>query len=114
MTNTTIEGKELLKDENKNKEGGLSGSPLNLVSNQIIKKFYKNFKGTIPIIGVGGVSDGTTAYEKIKCGASLLQLYTAMVFKGPYVASKINKELSNLIKKDGLKNISEAIGVNAN
>ena len=114
LTNTTIEGKELLEDENKNKEGGLSGHPLNLVSNRIIRNFYKNFKGTIPIIGVGGVSDGATAYEKIKCGASLLQLYTAMVFKGPYVASKINKELSNLIKRDGLKNISEAIGVNAN
>ena len=88
--------------------------PFEPVSNQIIKNFYINFKKTIPIIGVGGVSDGVTAYEKIKCGASLLQLYTAMVFKGPYVASKINKELSNLIKKDGLNNISEAIGVNAN
>jgi len=114
LTNTTVEGKELLKDENKNKEGGLSGNPLNLISNRIIKNFYTNFNGTIPIIGVGGVSDGITAYEKIKSGASLLQLYTAMVFKGPYVASKINKELSNLIKKDGLKNISEAVGVNAN
>ena len=114
LTNTTVKGKELLKDENKNKEGGLSGKPLNLVSNRIIKNFYTNFDGTIPIIGAGGVSDGITAYEKIKCGASLLQLYTAMVFKGPYVASSINKELSNLIKKDGLKNISEAIGVNAN
>ena len=114
LTNTTVEGKESLEDENKNKEGGLSGNPLNLISNRIIKNFYKNFKGTIPIIGVGGVSDGITAYDKIKCGASLLQLYTAMVFKGPYVASKINKELSNLIKRDGLKNISEAIGVNAN
>ena len=114
LTNTTVEGKELLKDENKNKEGGLSGNPIepSLKSNN--KKFYINFNGTIPIIGVGGVSDGITAYEKIKCGASLLQLYTAMVFKGPYVASKINKELSNLIKKDGLKNISEAIGVNTN
>ena len=114
LTNTTIGGRELLVDENKNKQGGLSGYPLNLVSNRIIKNFYTNFNGMIPIIGVGGVSDGITAYEKIKCGASLLQLYTAMVFKGPYVASKINKELSNLIKKDGLKNISEAIGVNAN
>lgn len=114
LTNTTVVGKELLLDINKNKEGGLSGYPLNLISNQVIKKFYKNFKGKIPIIGAGGVSDGFSAYEKIKCGANLLQLYTAIVFRGPYVASRINKELMNLIRKDGLKNISDAVGVNAN
>ncbi len=114
LTNTSIEGKELLIDKNKNKTGGLSGYPLNSVSNQVIKNFYKNFKGKIPIIGVGGITDGISAYKKIKYGASLLQLYTAMVFKGPYVASKINKELSNLLKKDGLKNISDATGVDAN
>ncbi len=114
LTNTSIEGKELLIDKNKNKTGGLSGYPLNSVSNQVIKNFYKNFKGKIPIIGVGGITDGISAYKKIKYGANLLQLYTAMVFKGPYVASKINKELSNLLKKDGLKNISDATGVDAN
>ena len=104
----------MLVDKNKNKTGGLSGCPLNSISNQVIKNFYKNFKGKIPIIGVGGVVDGISAYKKIKYGANLLQLYTAMVFKGPYVASKINKELSNLLKKDGLKNISDATGVDAN
>ena len=114
LTNTTVTGKETLLDENKNKNGGLSGYPLSSISNHVIKYFYKNLKGIVPIIGAGGVTDGISAYEKIKCGASLLQLYTAMVFKGPYVASTINKELSNLLKKDGLKNVSDAIGVNIN
>ena len=91
LTNTTVEGKELLKDENKNKEGGLSGNPLNLISNRIIKNFYTNFNGTIPIIGVGGVSDGITAYEKIKCGASLLQLYTAWFLKVLMLLQKLIK-----------------------
>ena len=114
LTNTTVTGKESLLDENKNKNGGLSGYPLISISNHVIKHFYKNLRGIVPIIGAGGVTDGISAYEKIKCGASLLQLYTAMVFKGPYVASTINKEISNLLKKDGLKNISDAIGVNTN
>ncbi len=113
LTNTTITGKEHLLDKNKNEEGGLSGKPLSLHSNIVIQSFYKNLRGKIPIVGVGGVHDGKTAYEKIKCGANLLQLYTAMVFRGPYVASKINRELVCLLKKDGLKNISDAIGVNA-
>ena len=94
--------------------GGLSGSPINLVSNKVVLNFYKNLRGKIPIIGVGGVNDGKTAYEKIKCGANLVQLYTSMVFKGPYVASNINKELVELLNQDGLKNISEAVGINAN
>ena len=114
LTNTSVEGKEDLLDENKREAGGLSGSPINLVSNKVILKFYKNLRGKIPIIGVGGVNDGKTAYEKIKCGANLVQLYTSMVFKGPYVASNINKELVELLKQDGLKNISEAVGINAN
>ena len=67
---------------------------------------------SIPIIGAGGVSSGATAYEKIKSGASLLQLYTALIYEGPYVAKKINKELSNLIKLNGYNNISEVIGIN--
>jgi dihydroorotate dehydrogenase len=63
---------------------------------------------------VGGVSDGETAYEKIKAGANLVQLYTSLVFKGPYVASNINEDITEFLKRDGFKNISEAVGVNAN
>ena len=111
LTNTTVNHKENLGSDLKYEIGGLSGKPLNAVSNKIIQKFFIQLGHNIPIIGAGGVSDGHTALEKIKSGASLLQLYTSMVYSGPYVAHKINKELSFLIKKEGYKNISEAVGI---
>ena len=111
LTNTTIRNKENLISSLKSEEGGLSGLPLNVISNEIIKKFYKYLGGRIPIIGVGGVNNGKTALEKIKSGASLLQLYTSIVYEGPFVANKINKELSYLIKESGYKSISDAIGI---
>jgi dihydroorotate dehydrogenase len=114
LTNTSIQNKEHLTSDHKKENGGLSGSPINQISNEIIRSFFKYLKKQIPIIGVGGVSDAETAYKKIKCGASLLQLYTSMIFKGPYVASSINEDLSYLLEKDGFKNISEAVGVNTN
>ena len=85
--------------------------PLNDLSNTAIKKFYKKLGGSIPIIGAGGVNNGESAFNKIKSGASLLQLYTSLVYEGPFVAKKINKELSNIIEKNGYKNISEIIGI---
>ena len=111
LTNTTVKNKENLISHFKFEEGGLSGSPLNSISNEIIKKFYKYTGGRIPIIGVGGVNNGKTAFEKIKSGASLLQLYTSIVYEGPFVANNINKELSCLLKENGYKSISDAIGV---
>jgi len=112
LTNTTIRNKSSLSSEHRTQDGGLSGEPLNEISNKIIQKFYLRLGSSIPIIGAGGVSSGATAYEKIKSGASLLQLYTALIYEGPYVAKKINKELSNLIKLNGYNNISEVIGIN--
>ena len=112
LTNTTIRNKSSLSSEHRIQDGGLSGEPLNEISNKIIQKFYLRLGSSIPIIGAGGVSSGATAYEKIKSGASLLQLYTALIYEGPYVAKKINKELSNLIKLNGYNNISEVIGIN--
>ena len=94
----------------KKEEGGLSGNPLNQISTNMIKKFYKELKNKIPIIGVGGVNSGKTAYEKITAGASLLQLYTGFVYKGPSAAKDIKKELIQILKIEGLKNIKEAVG----
>ena len=77
--------------------------------------FVESFLGeSIPIIGAGGVSCGETAFEKIKSGATLLQLYTSLVYEGPNVAKKINKELSDLVKKSGYEKIEDAIGINCN
>lgn len=112
LANTSVQDRSFLHNKNKLEKGGLSGKPLNDLSNEIIEKFYGYLKKDIPIIGVGGISDGKTAFEKIKSGASLLQLYTSIVYEGPFVANKINKELSNLIKTNGYKNISDVVGTN--
>ena len=89
----------------------MSGKPLENKSNILINKFYNKVKNKIKIIGVGGVDSGISAFEKIINGASLIQLYTGMVYKGPNIANKISKELSDILEKKGIKNISEAIGI---
>ncbi len=110
LTNTTNKNRDNLLSETKKEEGGLSGKPLQQISTIMIKKFYKELKGKIPIIGVGGVSSGKSAYEKIIAGASLLQLYTGLVYKGPLVAKKIKKELIQILKTEGISNIKEVVG----
>ena len=73
-------------------------------------KFNLILENSIILIGVGGVSSGHDAYQKIKLGASLVQLYSAFAFQGPSLINRINKELVQLVKKDGFNSISEAIG----
>ncbi len=110
VTNSTIERQSTIKSQNKNKIGGLSGKPLFNKSNTILKKMYTLTNGQISLIGVGGISTGSECYEKIKSGASLTQLYTALIYSGPLLISQIKKELVDLIKTDGYKNISAVIG----
>lgn len=99
-------------EKNIPEKGGLSGKAVKDLSNEIISYIYKKTQGKFIIIGVGGIFSGKDAYEKIKSGASLVQLITGMIFEGPQLISQINLELVNLLKKDGYKNISEAIGKN--
>ena len=113
LTNTTNGNRDNLRSKIKKEEGGLSGEPLQQISTNMIKKFYKQLNGKIPIIGVGGVNSGKSAYEKIIAGASLLQLYTGFVYRGPSVAKDIKKELIQILKAEGLNNIKEAIGKGA-
>ena len=110
VSNTTDKNRENLKNINKLEKGGLSGKPIEKISNEVISKFYKILKDKTKIIGVGGVSNGKDAFEKITSGATLVQLYTGMVYRGPRIASKISKELIDLLKNKGFKNVSEAIG----
>jgi len=112
ITNTTDGNRDNLKSEIK-EEGGLSGEPLQQISTNMIKKFYKKLNGKIPIIGVGGVNSGKSAYEKIVAGATLLQLYTGFVYRGPSAAKDIKKELIQILKAEGLNSIKEAIGKSA-
>ena len=113
LTNTTNTNKSNLKSDTKNEEGGLSGKPLQQISTNMIKKFYKLLDGKIPIIGVGGVDSGKSAYEKIIAGASLLQLYTSFVYRGPSTAKYIKKELIQILKAEGVKSLEDIVGKGA-
>ncbi len=110
ISNTSDKNRENLSNINKLEKGGLSGKPLEKRSNELINKFYKILKEKIKIIGVGGVDSGYSAYQKIINGASLIQLYTGMIYQGPNIASKITKELVNILEKEGVKNISDVVG----
>ena len=110
LTNTTTSRSKYLDQKFQDIKGGLSGEPLFSLSNIVIKKMYGLTNGQIPIIGVGGISSGSDCYEKIKSGASLLQIYTALIYSGPNLIFKIKNELVDLIKTDGYNSISEVIG----
>ena len=110
LTNTTNSNRDNLTSELKREEGGLSGDPLHQISTNMIKKFYKELNSKIPIIGVGGVNSGKSAYEKIIAGASLLQLYTSFVYRGPSAAKDIKKELIQILKAEGAKSIKDVVG----
>jgi|TARA_B110000211_G_C14067275_1_gene548243 dihydroorotate dehydrogenase len=113
LANTTNQNRDSLIDSNKSEIGGLSGLPLQKLSLNFIKNFYKLNKGKIPIIGVGGIDSGKSAFEKIIAGATAVQLYTGMVYKGPGVVKNIKQELIEILKKEKIKNIQQAIGINS-
>jgi dihydroorotate dehydrogenase len=107
-TNTTIKRENLKTDIDES--GGLSGKPLQNLSNEVIKKIYKHSKGKIPIVGVGGVFTADAAFEKIACGASLIQAYTGFIYGGFQFARDINSGLVKILKERGFRNLDEAIG----
>ena len=110
ISNTTISRYSIDSSE----AGGLSGQPIFDSSTSTLNKVYKYTEGKIPLIGVGGIDSAEKAYKKIKNGASLIQLYTGLVYKGPKLITEINKGLIKFIEKDGFNNISEAVGVEVN
>jgi dihydroorotate dehydrogenase len=91
-------------------QGGISGKATTKLCNELIKQTYRKYGEKIKIVGVGGVFDGKDAYEKIKLGATLVEMITGMIFGGPQTIGQINRELAYYLKKDGFSNISEAIG----
>ena len=111
VCNTTTQRSKSLLSSNQNKIGGLSGKPLFEDSTSLLKKFYNLTNAQVPLIGTGGITNGIDCYEKIKSGACLVQLYTSLIYEGPSVVNKINKDLSSFIEIDGYKNIKEVIGV---
>ena len=111
ISNTTIDKSMVGKIKNSHQDGGLSGKPLFNLSTRLLAKAYTISEGKIPLIGVGGIANGYDAFLKIKAGASLIQLYTGLVFQGPHVAINIKKELSTLLKEQGFNSIKEIVGI---
>ena len=112
VSNTSLGLKKGIKGRLGQEEGGVSGVPILEHSTKMLSLFYEYTKGDLPLIGVGGVDSAKTAYQKIKAGASLVQLYTGLVYQGFGLINRINKELPDLLAKDGYKNIHSAIGAN--
>lgn len=110
VSNTTVSRPESLRSVLKTEAGGLSGKPLKNLSTSCVRDMYRLTGGKLPIVGCGGVSSGADAYEKIRAGASLVQLYTALVYQGFPVIGKVKRELVELLRQDGYSNVSEAVG----
>jgi dihydroorotate dehydrogenase len=109
-TNTTTSRPASLRSRRRAEAGGLSGPPLFSLSTQILADAYRLCEGAMPIIGVGGVASGADAYAKIRAGASLVQLYTALIYEGPYLVAQILAELGARLRADGFAHIDDAVG----
>ncbi|MDO7905995.1 quinone-dependent dihydroorotate dehydrogenase [Paenibacillus sp. JX-17] len=108
-TNTTI-SRENLSHARAGETGGLSGRPLRGRSTEVIRSIYRQTGGKLPIIGSGGVFSARDAYEKITAGASLVEIYTALIYEGPEVNRKLHRGLRQLLRQDGFNHISQAVG----
>jgi dihydroorotate dehydrogenase len=113
VANTTVARPACLKSRFAHEPGGLSGEPLFAPSTTLLSEMYRLTSGKVPLIGVGGIASGGDAYQKIRAGASLVQLYTALVFHGPGLVQRIKRELSDLLARDGFTSISAAVGADA-
>jgi dihydroorotate dehydrogenase len=112
-TNTTIARPAALKSANARESGGLSGAPLFAPSTAILKSLRARVGNKLILVGVGGVRSGSDAYAKIRAGADLVQLYTALALEGPSLISTIKYELAALLVRDGYTNVKDAVGIDA-
>lgn len=112
VSNTTIERPESLKSLQKVEAGGLSGAPLMAPSTKVLSDVYRATGGDVPLIGVGGIASGADAFAKIKAGASLVQVYSMLVYEGPALVDRIKRELTVLLKSEGFGSVSDAVGAN--
>ncbi len=110
ISNTTITRPDTLTASHKDQAGGLSGSPLFDISTKLLGEFYQELGNKIPLIGVGGIASPRDAYKKILAGATLIQLYTALIYQGPSLVAEIIKELPDYLDADGFSTINDAVG----
>ncbi|MEK0314505.1 quinone-dependent dihydroorotate dehydrogenase [Cohnella sp. 56] len=108
-TNTTI-ARPGLTHPNQTETGGLSGRPLTQRSTEVIRSLYRMTDGRLPIVGSGGIFTADDAYDKIKAGASLVEVYTALIYKGPGVVKEIAEGLKQRLRRDGYTRITQAVG----
>jgi dihydroorotate dehydrogenase len=109
VANTTI-SRPPLKSRDAGETGGLSGEPLKPLALQRLRDFRRATGGTLPLVGVGGIADAEDAWARIRAGASLVQLYSAMVYEGSGIARRIVDGLEALMRRDGFRSIAEAVG----
>jgi dihydroorotate dehydrogenase len=115
-TNTTTSRDNLTTDQRRVAacgEGGVSGEPLKHRSTRMVADLYKLTKGAVPIVGVGGIFTAEDAWEKIAAGASLVQLYTGFIYRGPGIAREINEGLERILNREGFSNLNAAVGCRA-
>lgn len=110
LTNTTLARPDGLPPAFAFEKGGLSGAPVREAATRAIRRFYALTGGSLPIVGVGGIATARDAYEKIRAGACLVQVYTGFIYQGPFIAAQICRDLPALLRADGFTHISQAVG----
>ena len=110
VSNTSKSRPNTLLSPHKNEMGGLSGRPIKEIAHRTLHQVYQLTNGTIPIVGVGGIENGEDAYQRIRAGASLIEIYTAMTYYGPGLIQTIKRDLDACLERDGFKTVAEAVG----
>jgi dihydroorotate dehydrogenase len=109
VSNTTV-GRPPLISRHRNEAGGLSGAPLQALSTEVLQRFAAAAQGRFLLVGVGGVASGADAYGKIRAGASVVQLYSALAYDGPGLVTRIKRDLAQRLRADGFRSVAEAVG----
>jgi dihydroorotate dehydrogenase len=115
-TNTTIARPETTDERLRrtySETGGLSGRPLRARSTEVIRHIHKQTHGTLPVMGVGGISSAEDAWEKVTAGATLIQIYTGLVYEGPALVKHIVRGLKQRVEERGFKSLQQAVGTNS-
>ena len=113
VSNTTLDRPDSLRSAHKGEAGGLSGAPLGPLALERLRDFRTATGAKLPLVSAGGIASGADAYARIRAGASLVQLYTAMIYEGPSLPRRIVRELDALLARDGFARLGDALGVGA-
>ncbi len=112
VSNTTL-ARDGLTHPHREQAGGLSGRPLTERSTELVREAYRLSRGRVPVVGVGGIFTAEDAYAKLRAGASLVEVYSALIYEGPGLVGRINRGLSALLERDGVRGVAEIVGVEA-